>query len=260
MRIWQPGSHLTLERGAKVEDWSWRQTKRRLRALVSLARPYKSRVALAVTSLLAATATSLAPPYLAKVAIDRGIARGDLTLLAVVVAGFLAAGLASWGSSAAQTYLAGWTGERILADLRTALFSHLQRLSLGYYERHRAGVVISRLTNDVDALDQLVTEGLNSLVRNSLTLLGSATLLFVLDWRLALATLAVFPAMAAATALFRNRSARAYRACARTSPACEWCRPSPARGRGRAASATSMPATARPTTAPWCSTASTSRS
>ena len=61
----------------------------------------------------------------------------------------------------AQTYFTGWTGERILADLRNTLFRHLQRLSLGYYERNRAGVVISRLTNDVEALDQLVTDGVS---------------------------------------------------------------------------------------------------
>src|SRR5438552_1968128 len=92
----------------------------------------------------------------------------------------------------AQTYLTGWVGERMLADLRTRLFGHLQRLSLGYYERNRAGVIISRLTNDVEALDQLVTDGVTSLVQNTLTLAGTAILLFVLDWRLALGTLFAF--------------------------------------------------------------------
>src|SRR5213075_2348641 len=121
------------------------------------------------------------------------------------------AGLINWGMSYAQTYLTGWVGERILADLRNALFRHLQRLSLGFFERNRAGVIISRLTNDVEAIDQLVTDGVTSLVQNSLTLLGTAILLFILDWRLALATLTVIPAMSVATAIFRKRSARAYR-------------------------------------------------
>ena len=98
-----------------------------------------------------------------------------------------------------QTYLTGWVGERILADLRNHLFDHLQDLSLGFYERNRAGVIISRLTNDVEAIDQLVTDGVTSLVQNSLTLLGTAILLFVLDWRLALATLVVIPFMSVAT-------------------------------------------------------------
>jgi ABC-type multidrug transport system, ATPase and permease components len=75
--------------------------------------------------------------------------------------------------SYAQTYFTGWTGERMLADLRNQLFRHLQRLSLGFYERNRAGVIISRLTNDVEALDQLVTDGVTSLVQNSLTLVGT---------------------------------------------------------------------------------------
>jgi ABC-type multidrug transport system fused ATPase/permease subunit len=109
-----------------------------------------------------------------------------------------------------ETYMTGWVGERILADLRNRLFAHLQRLSLGFYERNRAGVIISRLTNDVEAIDQLVTDGVTSLVQNSLTLIGTAVILFVLDWRLALATCAVLPLMTVATALFRKRSARAY--------------------------------------------------
>src|SRR5262249_58372393 len=104
----------------------------------------------------------------------------------------------------------GWVGERILADLRNTLFGHLQRLSLGFYERNRAGVIISRLTNDVEALDQLVTDGVTSLVQNTLTLVGTAILLFILDWRLALATLAVIPLMSVATVIFRVRSTRAY--------------------------------------------------
>jgi ABC-type multidrug transport system fused ATPase/permease subunit len=99
----------------------------------------------------------------------------------------------------------------MLADLRNSLFRHLQRLSLGFYERNRAGVIISRLTNDVEALDQLVTDGITSLVQNSLTLVGTAVILFFLDWRLALATLVVMPLMGVATAWFRKRSGSAYR-------------------------------------------------
>src|SRR5205814_4771893 len=122
------------------------------------------------------------------------------------------AGLANWGLTYAETYLTGWVGERIRADLRNKLFAHLQKLSLGFYERNRAGVIISRLTNDVEAIDQLVTDGVTSLVQNSLTLLGTAIILFILDWRLALATCAVLPLMSIATAIFRTRSARAYAA------------------------------------------------
>jgi ABC-type multidrug transport system fused ATPase/permease subunit len=212
MRVWQPGGHLTQERGARVDDWSWRRTRRRLATLARLTAPYKVRTILSVFSLLAATATALAPPFLSKYAVDDGIRRHDLGKLWWIVAAFLVAGLANWGMSYVQTYLTGWVGERILADLRNKLFGHLQRLSLGFYERNRAGVIISRLTNDVEALDQLVTDGVTSLVQNTLTLIGTAILLFVLDWRLALATLAVIPLMSIATVIFRIRSSRAYRA------------------------------------------------
>ena len=211
MRVWQAGGHLMAERGSKVDDWSWRRTRRRLATLARLAAPYKTRTILSVFALLAATATALAPPFLSKYAVDYGIRKQDLHALTWIVAIFLFAGLANWGMSYVQTYLTGWVGERILADLRNNLFGHLQRLSLGYFERNRAGVIISRLTNDVEALDQLVTDGVTSLVQNTLTLVGTAILLFVLDWRLALATLAVIPLMSVATVIFRVRSTRAYR-------------------------------------------------
>jgi ABC-type multidrug transport system fused ATPase/permease subunit len=212
VKVWQPGSHLLEKRDAKVEDWTWQRTARRVSTLARLTAPYKLRTALAIASLLAATLTALLPPYLAKLAVDDGIRQQHLHALAVVVGLFLVAGVANLLTSAAQTYFTGWTGERILADLRNRLFKHLQRLSLGFYERNRAGVIISRLTNDVDALDQLVTDGVTTLVQNTLILVGSAVVLFLLDWRLALATLSVIPAMAVATAIFRVRSTRAYRA------------------------------------------------
>src|SRR3954453_7656632 len=210
MRVWQPGSHLTMPRGAEVDDWSWRRTRRRLATLARLTAPYRTRTILSIFSLLLATATALAPPFLSKYAIDDGIKRHDLGTLWVIVAIFLAAGLGNWGISYAQTYLTGWVGERILADLRVKLFGHLQRLSLGFFERNRAGVIISRLTNDVEALDQLVTDGVTTLVQSTLTLVGTAILLFILDWRLALATLAVIPVMSVGTILFRIYSSRAY--------------------------------------------------
>ena len=134
-----------------------------------------------------------------------------------LVVAFVAAGVLGIVFSYAQTYFTGWTGERMLADLRNQLFRHLQRLSLGFYERNRAGVIISRLTNDVEALDQLVTDGVTSLVQNTLTLVGTAVVLFFLDWRLALATLTVMPLMALATAWFRKRSGAPTARCARRS-------------------------------------------
>src|SRR2546426_9170957 len=211
MRVWQPGTHLSSIKKVEVDDWSWRRTRRRIAELARLTKPYKVRTAFSIVSLLAATATALAPPFLAKYAVDDGIRKHDLGLLWWIVGAFVLAGLLNWAMSYVETYLTGWVGERILADLRVRLFEHLQRLSLGFYERNRAGVIISRLTNDVEAIDQLVTDGVTSLVQNTLTLLGTAIILFILDWRLALATLTVMPAMTIATSLFRKYSARAYR-------------------------------------------------
>ena len=211
MRVHQPGSHLSRGQASEVDDWSWRRTRRRLGTLYRLAHPYKARTGLALVSLLGVTAASLLPPYLVGRTVDE-VQQGNTSQLIWLVSAFLAAGVLGVVLGYAQTYFTGWTGERMLADLRELVFGHLQRLSLGFFERNRAGVIISRLTNDVEALDQLVTDGVTSLVQNTLILVGSAVVLFFLDWRLALATLVVIPAMGLATAWFRKRSGRAYRA------------------------------------------------
>jgi len=211
VKVHQAGSHLSEERGGEVGDWSWRRTRRRIGLLVRLALPYRARTAGALVTLLAFTVVALAPPYLAKLAIDQGISADDLDRLTWLVALFLVAALVSLVLSAANTYLTGWVGERMLADLRNQLFRHLERLSMGFYERNRTGVIVSRITNDVEALDQLVTDGVTSLVQNTLLLVGTAVVLFLLDWRLALAALLVLPTMALVTAWFRSRSNRAYR-------------------------------------------------
>jgi ATP-binding cassette subfamily B protein len=198
------------QRAVKVDDWSWAATKRRLGALYRLARPYRKQTALAIISLLGATAVSLAPPILIGTAVDEVIHHRTHALGWIVVA-FVGAGVLGIACSDAQTYFTGWTGERMLADLRNHLFRHLQRLSLGFYERNRAGVLISRMTNDVEALDQLVTDGVTSLVQNTLTLLATAVVLFLLSWKLALVTLTVVPLLVVGTAIFRKRSSRSYR-------------------------------------------------
>ncbi|HET8743496.1 MAG TPA: ABC transporter ATP-binding protein, partial [Gaiella sp.] len=211
MRVYQPGSHLSEERGGRVGDWSWRRTRRRITLLVGLALPYRGRTAASLATLIVFTAVALAPPYLAKLAIDQGISQGNLDRLTVLVVLFLVAALAALVLSSVNTYLTGWVGERMLADLRNRLFRHLERLSMGFYERNRTGVIVSRITNDVEALDQLVTDGVTSLVQNTLLLCGTAVVLFLLDWRLALASLTVLPVMGLLTAWFRSRSNRAYR-------------------------------------------------
>jgi ATP-binding cassette subfamily B protein len=182
----------------------------RLRHLVSLLRPYRARVALMFVALLLATAAALAPPYLAGRAIDDGIRHGDTQALTIIVIVFLAAALINWGATYAQTFLINWVGQRALQDLRIEVFQHLQRLSIGFYSRNKAGVLISRLTNDVQALDQLVTEGISTLFSATLTLAGTAVILVLLDPELALITFLTFPVLLVASVAFRLASAGAY--------------------------------------------------
>ena len=183
-----------------------------LRCLAALLRPYRGRAIMTVLAMLAATAAALAPPPLAKLAIDEGITPGDVGTLNLVVVGFMVSALVYWGASYAQTYLVGWVGQRVLQDLRIQMFAHLQTLPVGFYARRKAGVIISRLTNDVQALDQLVTDGVTTLFGSTLTLVGTAVILVVLDLELALITFTVFPLLFAGSLVFRIISADAYRA------------------------------------------------
>jgi ABC-type multidrug transport system fused ATPase/permease subunit len=184
----------------------------RLRHLASLLRPYRRRVLLMFLSLWIATGAALVPPYLAGLAIDDGIRDGDTRALTFILIAFLAAALVNWVATYAQTYLINWVGQRALQDLRLELFEHLQRLSIGFYSRRKTGVLISRLTNDVQALDQLVTEGLSTLVSATLTLIGTAVILVVLDPGLALVTFLTFPVLLVGSLVFRIASSGAYRA------------------------------------------------
>jgi len=182
----------------------------KLARLARLVYPYRWRAALSIVAMIVVTVTGLSVPYLVKIAIDSGISKSDLRVLDLVIVAFLAVNLLNLGASYVQTYLVSWVGERVILDLRRSVFAHIQKLSLDFFSRQRTGWIVSRMTNDIDALDQLVTDGVTSLVTNGLTILGAAVLLFVLDWRLALATLAIMPLLLVATLMFRTRSARSY--------------------------------------------------
>ena len=199
--------------GADPSGLGARGTLRRVKALWAYNWPYRRQSAAALVMMLAATATSIAGPLVIKFAIDRGIAASppDFGQVKLWVAVFVVVTVATWLTSSVQTYLTAWVGTRILADLRIGLFAHIQRLDLGFFERNRAGVVISRLTNDIEALVNAVVDGPTTLVQNTLVLFASAGVLFYVNWRLALATLTVFPGMAIGTAIFRYYSGRAYR-------------------------------------------------
>ena len=184
---------------------------RNLRGLLELLRPYRLRVAVMLTALVVGTAASLAPPLLARTAIDSGIERHDTHTLVLVVLAFLASALLVWLMTYAQTYLVGWVGQRALADLRIRIFTHLQRQPIGFYESRPAGVLISRITNDVEALESLVTDSVVTLFQSGLTVIGAIAVLLYLDPGLALLTFAIVPFVAGLSIWFRLISAGAFR-------------------------------------------------
>jgi ABC-type multidrug transport system fused ATPase/permease subunit len=188
--------------------------KRRSKArfLIALLWPYKGRVGLAFLAMLLATAAGLAPPLLAKEAIDAGIIPGNVSALDWAVAGFVLAAVLYAGATYVQTYMVGWVGTRALQDLRERIFSHLQGMSIGFFTKRSPGILISRMTNDVEALNQLVSTGVVTLFSSSLTLVGAVVILLALDLELALVTFITFPLLIAASVLFRIVSHDAYRA------------------------------------------------
>jgi len=184
---------------------------RNLRGLLELLRPYRVRAAWMLVALVLGTAASLAPPLLAKLAIDRGIERHDTRTLVVVVVAFLVSALLVWLTTYIQTYLVGWVGQRSLADLRIRIFTHLQRQPIGFYESRPAGVLISRMTNDVEALESLVTDSVVTLFQSGLTLVGAIGVLLYLDLKLALLTFCIVPFVTGLSIWFRLVSAGAFR-------------------------------------------------
>jgi ABC-type multidrug transport system fused ATPase/permease subunit len=184
---------------------------RKVRALLEMLRPYRGRAILAVVAMTAATAASLAPAPLAKTAIDSGIIAKDLSTLDLVVVAFVISAIVYWGASYAQTFLVNWVGERALRDLRMRIFGHLQAMPVGFFETRQTGVLISRMTNDVQALDSLVTDSVVTLFTSTLTLLGTIVILLLLDVQLALLTFLIIPVVGLASFVFRVVSTDAYR-------------------------------------------------
>jgi ABC-type multidrug transport system fused ATPase/permease subunit len=188
------------------------QRGRKVRWLIRLLRPYRGRMGLMFLFLLIETAAGLAPPYLAGRAIDAGIITGDLSALYLTVAAFVGVSLVYAIATFAETYLVGWVGTRALQDMRERLFTHIEGMSIGFFTRKSPGVLISRMTNDVEALNQLVTSGVVTIFNSTLTLVGVVVILLVLDVKLALITFLTFPLLAIASVIFRIVSAGAYRA------------------------------------------------
>jgi ABC-type multidrug transport system fused ATPase/permease subunit len=150
-------------------------------------------------------------PYLVKVAIDEGVVPRRLEVLNRVALAYLALAGLQFLAGRFETMTVARAGQRVLYAVRTRLFRHLQTLSLDFYERERTGRLVARMTADIDAMGDLVTDGLVTLVTALITMVGVAVILVLLDWRLALATLVVAPLIALAARAYRRWSADAYR-------------------------------------------------
>jgi ABC-type multidrug transport system fused ATPase/permease subunit len=185
---------------------------RKVRWVLGLLRPYKRRLALMTLAVIAASAASLAPPYLAGPAIDAGILAEDTEALALIVVAFLVVTIIYALASYLQTYLVGWIGVRVLQDLREEVFKHIQRMSVGFFTRNRPGTLISRMTNDIEALNQLISQGIVTLFSNVLTLVGVVVIMLLLDWKLALITFTVLPLLLITSIIFRTYSSGVFRA------------------------------------------------
>ncbi|HWC40933.1 MAG TPA: ABC transporter ATP-binding protein [Actinomycetota bacterium] len=189
-----------------------RRSGRRARAwLWPLVGPHRRLVALASLAVLIQTGAALAMPYLVKVAIDQGVVPRDLEVINKVALAYLVLAGVQFVASRSEIRAVARAGQRVLFTVRTRLFRHLQTLSLDFYERERTGRLVARMTADIDAMSDLVTDGLVTLITGLITMVGVAVILFVMDWQLALATLVVAPLIGLAARVWRRWSADAYR-------------------------------------------------
>lgn len=178
--------------------------------------PYKAHMAVAIVMMLLTAGSYLLGPYLVKIAIDRFIASSDLGGLNLVAGVYILNGMVTWGASYAQTYALSYVGQNILYQLRQDLFQHLQGLSLDFFDRTEDGRIMSRIQNDVSALNEMLTSGLVGSLSDVLTLAGIIIIMFTMDVRLSLLTFTVLPVMVAITLFWRVRARDAYRRVRRT--------------------------------------------
>jgi ABC-type multidrug transport system fused ATPase/permease subunit len=189
--------------------------KRSRRLLAGLVHPYRRQLALAGALILIRSAAYLSIPYLVGLGIDRGIrpgTNGNLGALGEVGAVLVGVLVINAAANYAFLRLSGRIGQDALLDLRKLLFAHVQELSLSFYERYTSGRIISRLTSDIEALNELLATGLTSAITSVLSVVAITVILIRLDTRLGLVTLVAMPIVLALTAWFRNNSARSYRA------------------------------------------------
>jgi ABC-type multidrug transport system fused ATPase/permease subunit len=179
--------------------------------LLGYLRPYKQQMALAFLAMLAVTAFTLLTPYLLKIAVDQYITQGDRAGLVRISLYTAGAFIGLYVATAAQQYMLSWVSQRVLANLRSALFHHLQRLSLGYHDTHIVGVTVSRVMNDVAVINELLSQGVVTLIGDALVLVGIIIIMLSMSPKLALLTFVVLPLMVLVTMWFSTRARVAFR-------------------------------------------------
>jgi ATP-binding cassette subfamily B multidrug efflux pump len=184
---------------------------RLMRRLMTYLRPYWGRAVLALLAIVAGVAVQLAQPVLVKRAIDEYIATGDLSGLTTVALLYLGTLVGAFVAEFIQMTTLQMVGQRIMYDLRREVYDHLQRLDLAYYDRNPVGRLMTRVTSDVDAINDLFTSGVVSVFGDVLSLVGIIVVLVTLDWRLALLTFCVLPLILLVTQWFRTHVRQSYR-------------------------------------------------
>jgi len=179
--------------------------------LLTYLRPYAGKMALAFVAMLFVTAFTLLNPYLLKVIVDQYIGAGNQTGLLTASLMMVGSYVGLYLSNASQQYLLTWVSQKVLSNLRSELFRHLQRLSLSYHDTHIVGVTVSRVMNDVATINELLSQGLITLVGDTLILGGIIVIMLSMSPRLALLTFTVLPLMLLATIWFSRRARVAFR-------------------------------------------------
>ncbi len=184
---------------------------RLMRRLLGYLRPYWRHVAVAIAAITVGAMVSLAQPYLLKVAIDRHVATRQLEGLAGLAVLYCALLAAAFAAEYLQTWTMQITGQRIMFDLRMGIYRHLQRLDLRYFDRNPVGRMMTRVTSDVDVLNDLFTSGVVTIFSDVFALVGIMAVLLWMNWRLALVSFLVLPLIAAVTQWFRTNVRESYR-------------------------------------------------
>jgi ATP-binding cassette subfamily B protein len=163
------------------------------RRLLGLFRPYRLRLGAVLSLIVVSAALGMVSPFLLRAVLDQAIPEHDTVLLAGLVAGMISIAVATGALGVAQTLISNTVGQRVMHDLRAAVYRHLQRLSLAFFTRTRTGEIQSRIANDIGGVQGVVTSTATSIVSNVTTVLAATVAMFLLDWRLALAALGLLP-------------------------------------------------------------------